>query len=159
MTQQQYQQQIVGKYLQQVGQDQQNTIGHGAQFLYLHQQLLAHYELNRLANGLGPIQNIDWTNVQALYQPHLRNLNGLEFPGRPENLQLEPQKNKLIKSVMTLEQRLMEAIDSGHVITPQGIFLSLYQPQGMNILGDLIEGCGRSVNPRLVFFERIRAGD
>ncbi|XP_012154393.1 hexamerin 110 [Megachile rotundata] len=148
LTQQQYQQQIVGKYLQQVGQNQQNTIGHGAQFLYLHQQLLAHYELNRLSNGLSPIQEIDYENVQALYQPHLRNLNGLEFPSRPQNLQLQPQQNQLIQAVTTLEQRLMEAIDSGHVITPQGSFLSLYQPQGMNILGDLIEGCGRSINPR-----------
>ncbi|XP_029048952.1 allergen Cr-PI-like [Osmia bicornis bicornis] len=148
LGQEQYQQQIVGKYLQQGAQDQQNTIGHGAQYLYLHQQLLAHYELNRLSNGLCPIPYTDWTNVKNLYQPHLRTLNGLEFPGRPDNLQLKPQKSNLIKSVMTLEQRLMEAIDSGHVITPQGIFLSLYQPQGMNILGDLIEGCGRSVNPR-----------
>ncbi|KOC66106.1 Hexamerin [Habropoda laboriosa] len=146
---QQYQQQTVGKYLQQVGQQgQQNTIGHGSQYLFLHQQLLAHYELNRLSNGLGPIQNIDYKSVQSLYQPHLRNLNGLEFPSRPENLQLQPQKNKLIQSVVRLEERLMEAIDSGHVVTPQGIFLSLYQPQGMNILGDLIEGSGRSVNPR-----------
>lgn len=149
LTQQQYQQQIVGKYLQQGGQqDQQSTIAHGAQYLYLHQQLLAHYELNRLSNGLGPISEINYENVQALYQPHLRGLNGLEFAGRPENLQLQPQKNKLIQSVITLEQRLMDAIDSGNVITPQGAFLSLYQPQGMNILGDLIEGTGRSVNPR-----------
>ncbi|CAK9814885.1 Allergen Cr-PI [Anthophora plagiata] len=149
---QQHQQSIVAKYLQQVGkqgqQGLQDSIGHGSQYLFLHQQLLAHYELNRLSNGLGPIQDIDYKNVQALYQPHLRNLNGLEFPSRPENLQLQPQKNKLIQAVTTLEQRLMEAIDSGHVITPQGIFLSLYQPQGMNILGELIEGCGRSVNPR-----------
>lgn len=154
MTQEQYQQQIVGKYLQQVGQqDQQNAIGHGAQYLYLHQQLLAHYELNRLSNGLGPISDIDFNNVQALYQPHLRGLNGLEFAGRPENLQLESQNGQLIQHVRTLVQRLVDAIDSGNVITPQGILLSLYQPQGMNILGNLIEGSGRSINPRSVFLQ------
>ncbi|XP_076648924.1 hexamerin 110 [Halictus rubicundus] len=149
LTQQQYQQQIVGEYLHQVGQGQQNIVGHGAKYLFLHQQLLAHYELNRLTNGLGPIQEItNYNSVQSLYHPHLRTLNGLEFPSRPENLQLQPQKNELIQYVSILEQRLMDAIESGHVITPQGIFLSLYQPQGVNILGSLIEGGGKSVNPR-----------
>lgn len=136
---------------QQAGQqDQQANIGRGAQYLYLHQQLLARYELNRLSNGLGPIEDVDYENVQSLYQPHLRGLNGLEFAGRPKNLQLQPQRNQLIQHVATLEKRLRDAIDSGNVITPQGVFLSLYQPQGMNILGDLIEGTGRSVNPRSV---------
>jgi len=97
---------------------------------------------------LGPIQNTDYANVQAPYQPHLRHINGLEFPGRSQNLQLN---NNLVQAVRKIEQRLIEAIDSGHVLTPQGTFLSLYQPQGLNILGELIEGTGRSVNPRLIF--------
>lgn len=111
---------------------------------------MARYELNRLSNGLGSIKDIDYENVQSLYQPHLRGLNGLEFAGRPENLRLQPQRNQLIRHVATLEKRLRDAIDSGNVVTPQGVFLSLYQPQGVNILGDLIEGTGRSVNPRSV---------
>lgn len=151
LNQPQFPPQIVGKYSQQLGlQDQQGVIGHGAQYLYLHQQLLARYELNRLSNGLGPIRNLDFKNVQALYQPHLRNLNGLELPSRPENLPLQPQNVKLIQRIYTLQQRLLEAIDSGLTVNPQGVFLPLYQSQGVNILGDLIEGCGRSINPRSV---------
>ncbi|XP_077255542.1 hexamerin 110 [Temnothorax americanus] len=129
-------------------QNQESQIGQGSIYYYLHQQLLAHYELNRLSNGLGPIQDIDYDNVQAPYQPHLRHTNGLEFPGRPQNLQLSPKNDNLIQTVRKIEQRLIEAIDSGHVITPQAAFLSLYQPQGLNILGELIQGTGRSVNPR-----------
>lgn len=138
-------------------QNQESQIGQGALYYYLHQQLLAHYELNRLANGLGPIQNTDYINVQAPYQPHLRHTNGLEFPARPSNLQFNPVKNNLINTVKKIEQRLIEAIDSGHVITPQGAFLSLYQPQGLNILGELIQGTGKSVNPRLIFYSTNRS--
>lgn len=133
-------------------QNQESHIGQGSLYYYLHRQLLAHYELNRLANGLGPIQNTDYVNVNAPYQPHLRHVNGLEFPSRPWNLQLSPLKNDLIKTVKKVEQRLIEAIDAGHVFTPQGAFLSLYQPQGLNILGELIQGTGKSVNPRLISY-------
>nr|XP_012214582.1 PREDICTED: hexamerin-like isoform X1 [Linepithema humile]XP_012214583.1 PREDICTED: hexamerin-like isoform X1 [Linepithema humile] len=131
---------------QQSVHSQESQTGQGSLYYYLNQQLLAHYELNRLTNGLGPIQETDFVNVQAPYQPHLRHINGVESPGRSDNLHLT--NNNLIQSVKKLEQRLIEAIDSGHVITPQGTFLSLYQPQGLNILGDLIQGAGRSVNPR-----------
>jgi len=113
---------------------------------------LAHYELNRLSNGLGPIKDTDYIHVQAPYQPHLRYTNGLELPGRPEQLHHSSVHQDLVQTVKKLEQRLIEAIDCGHVITPQGAFLSLYQQQGTNILGDLIQGTGRSVNPRLEFF-------
>lgn len=34
------------------------------------------------------------------------------------------------------------------IITPQGVFISLYQPNGINIFGELIEGTGHSINPR-----------
>jgi len=99
---------------------------------------------------LGPIQNTDYVNVQEPYQPHLRYANGLEFPGRSQDLHFSFYKNNLIQTVKKIEQRLIEAIDSGHVITPQGAFLSLYQPQGLNILGEIIQGTGKSVNPRLI---------
>jgi len=91
----------------------------------------------------------DYVHVQAPFQPHLRYTNGLEFPGRPEQLHYSSVQQHLVHIVKKLEQRLIDAIDCGHVITPQGAFMSLYQPQGMNILGDLIQGTGRSVNPRL----------
>lgn len=133
-------------------QSQESQIGQGSVYYYLNQQLLAHYELNRLTNGLGPIRDTDYVHVQAPYQPHLRHINGLQSPGRPDNLHLSPVRNHLVQTVRKLEQRLIEAIDSGHVITPQGAFLSLYQPQGLNILGELIQGTGRSVNPRLIFY-------
>ncbi|EFN84888.1 hexamerin [Harpegnathos saltator] len=143
-------QQTPVQYLQQgISQEQEDNNGQGSRYYYIHRQLLARYELSRLGAGLGPIYDTDYTHVKAPYQPHFRFMNGLEFPGRPEYLQLSATKsNHLVKLVKLIEQRLTNAIDSGHVLTPQGAFLSLYQPQGLNILGEIIEGTGRSINPR-----------
>ena len=86
--------------------------------------------------------------MQAPFQPHLRYPNGLEFPGRDNEVHLTNVHQDLIKNVYALEKRILNAIDSGYVLTPQHQFLSIYEPQGLNILGELIEGTGRSVNPR-----------
>ncbi|XP_066595017.1 hexamerin-like [Prorops nasuta] len=130
------------------GEHQGHHIGHGSHYYYIHQQLLAHYYLERLTAGVGPIPHVDYEHVQIPYNPHLTYLNGLAVPGRPESLYLHPYKNQLVQIVQTLEQRLIDAIDAGHVITPQGAFLNIYQPQGLDILANLIEGTGRSINPR-----------
>ncbi|XP_015605369.1 hexamerin [Cephus cinctus] len=123
-------------------------IGRGSRFYYIHQQLLARYHLERLSNRLGPIREADYLNVRTPYKPNLRFSNGLEFPGRYYDIPLSPYRDELIKTVWTIERRLTDAIDAGYVKTPQNVFLSLYQPFGLDILGDLIEGTGRSINPR-----------
>ncbi|XP_033207939.1 hexamerin-like [Belonocnema kinseyi] len=124
-------------------------IGYGARWYYLHQQLLAHYNLERLTNGLGPIEDLEYNHLEIPFKPHLSFLNGLEFSGRSNGpIDVTTIRQNLYNYVRTLEKRVFDAIDSGLVITPSGAFLSLYQPQGYNILGDLIQGTGRSVNPR-----------
>ncbi|XP_031778331.1 hexamerin 109 isoform X1 [Nasonia vitripennis] len=127
-------------------------VGHGAHFYYIHQQLLARYNLERLGQGLEPIRELDnyWEHIETPYKPHLRYLNGVNFPGRDEHHYITPRHHnyELIKLVRALERRIVDAIDLGHVITPQGAFLSLYQPEGLNILGQIIEGTGHSINPR-----------
>ncbi|XP_043466524.1 hexamerin-like [Leptopilina heterotoma] len=128
------------------GDDQ---VGYGARWYYLHQQLLAHYNLERLGQGLGPVEDLHYHQLDIPHKPHLKYINGLEFSGRPSGpIDVTHIRHQLYQYVRTLEQRIFEAIDAGHVITPQGAFLSLYQPQGYNILGDLIQGTGRSINPR-----------
>ncbi|KAK0083649.1 hypothetical protein PV325_008451 [Microctonus aethiopoides] len=129
-------------------ESQKYHIGRGSHYFYLHQQLLAHYNLQRLSSGLGPIGDIDYEHVKTPYHPHLQHINGLQFAGRSHDIYLTPYYLDLVKNVHALERRIMNAIDAGYVITPQQTFLSLYQPQGLSILGELIEGTGRSVNPR-----------
>lgn len=110
---------------------------------------MARYNLERHGNKLGPIPELDLHNVNIPFKSHMSLINGLELPGRSDGpLNVAAIRPELYHMVRTLERRLMNAIDCGHVITPSGAFLSLYQPQGLNILGNLIEGSGRSVNPR-----------
>ncbi|XP_033208028.1 hexamerin-like [Belonocnema kinseyi] len=126
-----------------------DQIGYGARWYYLHQQLLAHYNLERLTNGLGPIDDVEYNHFEIPFKPHLSFVNGLEFSGRSSGpIDVTTIRQNLYNYVRTLEKRVFDAIDSGFVITPSGAFLSLYQPQGYNILGDLIQGTGRSINPR-----------
>ncbi|XP_001599110.3 hexamerin [Nasonia vitripennis] len=126
--------------------------GHGAHYYYIHQQLLARYNLERLGQGLAPIKELDYyyEHIETPYKPNFRYTNGVNFPGRDEHHYITPRHHnyELVKLARALEQRILDAIHLGHVITPQGAFLSLYQPEGLNILGELIEGTGRSINPR-----------
>ncbi|XP_008558555.1 hexamerin [Microplitis demolitor] len=123
-------------------------LGRGSHYWYIHQQLMAHYNLERLSQGLGPIDEVDYEHIKTPYHPHLYCTNGLQFAGRSHEITLTPYYADLVRNVHALEQRIVDAIDSGYVITPQQSFLSLFHPQGLNILGEIIEGTGKSINPR-----------
>lgn len=90
----------------------------------------------------------EFSHIQVPFKSHLSYFNGLEFPGRDFNENLMPEKEKLIKTVIRLERRLKDAIDSGVALSAQGSILALYKHDGLNILGNLIESTGRSINPR-----------
>ncbi|XP_044577115.1 hexamerin-like isoform X2 [Cotesia glomerata] len=123
-------------------------IGRGSIYYYIHHQLMAHYNLQRLSHGLGPIEEIDYEHVQTPYHPHLYLTNGLQFAGRSHDITLTPYYADLVRNVYALEHRIVNAIDSGYVITPQQAFVSLFHSEGLNILGEIIEGTGKSINPR-----------
>jgi hypothetical protein len=129
-----------------------NPVGQGANYYYIHQQLIARYNLERLGQGLGPIRELDsyYEHIETPYRPNLRYSNGVDLPERNEHIHITPRHHNynLIRLVSSLERRILDAIDLGQVITSQGSYLSLYQPQGLSILGELIEGTGRSINPR-----------
>ncbi|XP_033209434.1 hexamerin-like [Belonocnema kinseyi] len=127
----------------------ERTIGHGAQWIYLQQQFLARYNLERLGNGLGPIPELNLKLVDIPLRTHMSYLNGLEMPGRPEGpTDVTGMRQELTKLVNKLEKRIIDAIEAGYIITPKASLLSLFQPQGLNMLGNLIEGSGKSINPR-----------
>uniref|UniRef100_A0A6V7LHE6 Uncharacterized protein n=1 Tax=Bracon brevicornis TaxID=1563983 RepID=A0A6V7LHE6_9HYME len=128
-------------------QTAEHHIGRGAIYYYLHKQLLAYYNLARLSHHLHPIEDIHYEHPEVYYKPHLYHINGLPYPGRDHEVHFH-HRPELVRQVHAFETRLREAIDSGAVLTPQQQFLSLYQPQGLNILGELIEGVGKTVNPR-----------
>lgn len=56
----------------------------GEEYLYGHKQILARYNLERIANGLERIEDFDWNNeFYPGYYPTMTYHNGLPFPQRP----------------------------------------------------------------------------
>ncbi|KAL3274339.1 hypothetical protein HHI36_015738 [Cryptolaemus montrouzieri] len=139
----------------------------GEAFYYNVQQLLARYYLERLANNYGDIPDFEWDlPFETGYYPSLRYSNGLEFPSRPNfaNLkeyffnygQKQCPSRKYQQSytyVLDYFRRLRDTIDKG-IIHPlrreskdAGI-IKILNEEGVNILGNLIQANGDSLNQR-----------
>ncbi|XP_044272349.1 arylphorin subunit alpha-like [Tribolium madens] len=125
----------------------------GEVFYYMYQQILARYYLERLSNGFGEIDHFNWeVPFETGYYPNLCYPNGLQFPSRPNYAHLYEyfynygQKygyNKYAYSytfVKDYERRIRDVIDSGYVYTKSGDKVDLFSHEGLNILGNLVEG-------------------
>lgn len=123
-------------------------VGRGSQLYYTHQQLMARYILNRRSMGMVPIMDVDFTRTHTPFKSHLTCLNGVDICGRDYEYNMMLDKEKLVKNVFTMEKRLLSAIDKGQVLTTQSTYLPLYDKKGLDMLGSLIEGTGRSINLR-----------
>ncbi|RZC34455.1 Hemocyanin N domain containing protein, partial [Asbolus verrucosus] len=113
----------------------------------------ARYYLERLSNGFGEIDYFNWeVPLKTGYYPSLSYPNGLQFPTRPNYVYLYEyfynygQKygaNKYAYSythVQDYERRIRDAIDSGYAYTKSGSKVDVFSQEGINILGNLIEG-------------------
>ncbi|KAJ1519335.1 hypothetical protein ONE63_004633 [Megalurothrips usitatus] len=122
----------------------------GEAFYYFYQQLLAHYNLHRMANYLPEMNDFDWNEpIEYGYNPELIYNNGKYFPARPDNAELSSIKTYTVEDVKTIERRIKDAIDSGYVIGKDGNVISIKNHvNGINILGNIIEGNKDAVNNR-----------
>lgn len=135
----------------------------GEQYLYGHKMLMNRYNLERLTNGLDKIENFDWNfEFYPGYYPTMVYHNGLPFPQRPQwskiphykyqflyvsiyLLYILKKKNKCLlnfywQGVREYESRVAAAIDLGYVIDADGTHHKIYTPEGLNLLGNIIEG-------------------
>ncbi|KAJ8957384.1 hypothetical protein NQ318_004864 [Aromia moschata] len=128
------------------------NVHRGIQYFYFYQQLLAKYYSERISYGLGEIPFINLElPVETPYYPSLEYPQGLEFPYRPPFAKLQEVYYNYgqqwsfkgiygysYELVKTLAQRLHNLIDRGYVyVHDQKI--NLYTPEGLNILGNIIE--------------------
>ncbi|XP_015604511.1 arylphorin subunit alpha [Cephus cinctus] len=120
----------------------------GEEYLYGHKQILTRYYLERLSNDLGTIEDFDWSQEFPIgYYPSLTYNNGLQFPIRPKWTNIPSYKYKYLKEVQDVEHRITSAIDSGFIIDADGKLIKITTPEGLNILGNIIEGNWDSPNP------------
>ncbi|KAK7865573.1 hypothetical protein R5R35_010107 [Gryllus longicercus] len=145
---------------------------YGELFYYVQQQILARYNLQRLALGLPEVEYLKFDKpVKYGYSPMLRYPNGMEVPTRPDYYYVTDNYNFDKVNVLDIERRIRDAIDLGYVITvsktaqhfllkldsntyfhtkllvqKDGSKISIYEQQGFEIFGKLISGSYNSVN-------------
>jgi hypothetical protein len=122
----------------------------GEQYLFVHQQLLARYYLERLSNDIGIIPEFSWYEpIKTGYYPALRYYNGAFFPTRDNYFNTYTERNYYdVDLVKDYERRIFDAIDLGFVIMPDGTHYDLTKPESIEILGNMIQFNTDSPNRR-----------
>ncbi|XP_059616951.1 phenoloxidase 2-like [Phlebotomus argentipes] len=130
----------------------------GELFYYMHSQIIARYNIERLCNRMGRVRHL--SNLREAipegYFPKLsRSSNNQTYPPRFTNVTLKdidrPDDNTQVQ-ISDLEgwrDRILQAIDQGYVETTTGQRIPLDESRGIDILGDMIEASILSPNPRL----------
>jgi len=122
----------------------------GEQYLFVHQQLLARYYLERLSNDIGIIPEFSWYEpIKTGYYPALRYYNGAFFSTRDNYYNIYTERNYYAVDILTnYERRIYDAIDLGYVIMPDGTHYDLTKPESIEILGNMIQYNTDSPNRR-----------
>nr|CAD7568050.1 unnamed protein product [Timema californicum] len=117
----------------------------GELFIYYQKQLLARYFLERLSNNLGDIPSFE-EEYEIGYFPRLRFNNGQSVTGRQQYSKFYDTEAISVQDVKETASRLRQAIESGYIFNEQGEKISLFETDGRNMLGELINFYGNSPN-------------
>ncbi|XP_013776190.1 hemocyanin AA6 chain-like, partial [Limulus polyphemus] len=122
----------------------------GELFYYMHQQMCARYDCERLSNKMTRVDPLDnWHKELEGYGPHLCSLlNGLHYGMRPSGLKIHDISDIDIYEMNRWVERVLEAISLGYVVDSEGNEVSLNAQNGTDILGDLIEASTESLNQK-----------
>ncbi|KAG8177965.1 hypothetical protein JTE90_014708 [Oedothorax gibbosus] len=120
----------------------------GELFYYMHQQMCARYDAERLSNGL--TRMVAFHNFEEElegYAPHLTSLvSGLHYASRPRGFSLRDLTDVDVQDMERWRERIMEAIDLKHVHDSHGAEVKLDEAHGADILGAIIEASSDSPN-------------
>ncbi|XP_066998958.2 hexamerin [Anabrus simplex] len=126
-----------------------NLDRYGELFYYTQQQLLARYNFERLSVGLPEVDILLFNKpIKTGYTSGLRYKNGLEIPTRPDNVEIQNEDFVRVEQIEDVESRLRDAVDLGYVIAEDGSKVSIYEKNGVDILGNQIATIGQSLNYR-----------
>ncbi|XP_027839310.1 phenoloxidase 2-like [Aphis gossypii] len=130
----------------------------GELFFYMHQQIIARYNMERLSNNMNRVVRLtNWNEpIAEGYFPKLDNiLANRVWPPRPVNAVLTNISREVeqitfdIEDLVRWRDRIFNAIHSGFIINTAGQQVRLTENEGINILGNLIEASILSQNPNL----------
>lgn len=132
----------------------------GELWLWMHQQLLARYYLERISNDLGAIPDFLWVKgIKNGYWPMLRYKNGMEFAYRSNYYGYESMDKDLLQNVVDWELRIKGLIDHG-MITLGETTISIKDNDFINKLGLILLGDVKDVRfyRYLIVFYHMLAG-
>ncbi|XP_055379568.1 phenoloxidase 2-like [Condylostylus longicornis] len=125
----------------------------GELFYYMHHQIIARYNTERLCNHLAklrPFNNLDDPIKEGYFPKILNSLNNRTYPARPNNSKLFDvnRENNVIQvgDVKRWVDRVHEAIDKGFATMTQGQNVPLDEVRGIDILGNMIEASALTPN-------------
>ncbi|XP_043289152.1 uncharacterized protein [Venturia canescens] len=130
----------------------------GELFYYMHQQIMARYNCERLSNHLGRVKRFNNIRepIPEAYFPKLDSLvSSRAWPARPSGTQLKDinrQADKVVFDLQDLERwrdSIFNAIRTGSVTNSQGETIRLTEKDGIDILGNMMEASILSPNRNL----------
>ncbi|EDW01982.1 phenoloxidase 2 [Drosophila grimshawi] len=118
----------------------------GELFYYMHHQLIARYNVERICNNLkrvAPLSNLRDEVIEGYFPKILSSVNNRTYPARASNQLLRdvdrPDGNIEISELERWRDRVLAAIDQGFVENTQGQRIPLDEQRGIDILGNMIE--------------------
>uniref|UniRef100_A0A182MIR8 Tyrosinase copper-binding domain-containing protein n=1 Tax=Anopheles culicifacies TaxID=139723 RepID=A0A182MIR8_9DIPT len=127
----------------------------GELFYYMHQQILARYQVDRFAHGLGrvePLMNLREPIREPYYPKLLRTASNRTFspryPGMTMSDVVRPSERTEVRiaDIETSIARVLEAINAGVAMSADGARVPLDDARGIDILGNMIERTSLSIN-------------
>ncbi|EAT33748.1 AAEL013983-PA [Aedes aegypti] len=133
----------------------------GELYLYMYQQLIARYYLERQANFLGPIEEFSWDQpIKTGYSPKLSYWNGLPFYGRNDYYSLPRDQYYKLDKLKDYEARIRQVIDQGYMYLDDGTKIDFRKPESIDYLGNLVSANPDSYDTDyykyIEFFARLR---
>ncbi|XP_071531079.1 hemocyanin B chain-like [Panulirus ornatus] len=122
----------------------------GELFFWVHHQLTARFDSERLSNWMDPVDELHWDDIiHEGFAPLTSYKYGGEFPVRPDNIHFEDVDGVArVHDMEITESRIRDAIAHGYITATDGHTIDIRQPKGIEYLGDIIESSMYSSNAR-----------
>ncbi|XP_065347138.1 phenoloxidase 1 [Cloeon dipterum] len=130
----------------------------GELFYYMHQQIIARYDYERMCNKLPRVKRLQNLNdpIEEAYFPKLTSqVASRNWAGRPSGAVLRDVNREAdqlkfdIAELQRWRDRIFEAIHKGRIDLPNGTTMALTERDGIDVLGNIIEPSDLSPNRQL----------
>ncbi|XP_044249056.1 phenoloxidase 3 [Drosophila takahashii] len=129
----------------------------GELFYYMHQQIIARYNAERMSNYMArvqPFNNLDEPIAEGYFPKMHSSASGRPYPPRSDGTRLRdvdrPDQARVgIDDMKRWRERIYEAIHQGYVVTEDNEKIDLDEVKGIDILGNMIEASDLTVNKTL----------